>query len=97
MLAPTAYQHISKLQSTIAGEHYSSVMVPARHESKGNSTHEQQLVRYAKGCVQPAYEYFKVKFDLASGELKDTILAFRAGCYFVPSKLNKLKPTATDI
>ena len=93
LLAPTAYQHISKLQSTIACEHYPNVMALAKHESNGNSTHKQQLVRYAKGCVQP--EYFKAKFDLASGELKD-VLAFRAARYFVPSKLNELKPTATD-
>ena len=52
-------------------------------------------MRYAKGCVQPAYEYFKAKFDYTSGELKDT--AFRAARYFVPSKLNELKSTTTDI
>lgn len=72
-LAPTAYQNISKLQSTIACEHY--VMALAKHESNGNSNHKQQLVRYAKGCVQPANEYFKAKFDLAFGELKDTVLS----------------------
>ena len=71
-LAPTAY-NISKLQSTIACEHY--VMALAKQESNGNSNHKQQLVRYAKGCVQPAYEYFKAKFDLVSGELKDTVLS----------------------
>ena len=35
--------------------------------------------------------------DSSSGELKDIVLAFKAARYFVPSKLNELKPTATDI
>ena len=96
-LALTAYQHISKLYSTIACEHYPNVVALAKRESNGNSTHEQQLIQYAKGCVQPAYKYFRAKLDSSSGELKDIVLAFKAARYFVPSKLNELKPTATDI
>ena len=92
LLALTAYQHISKLQSTIACEHYPNVMALAIHESNGNSIHEQQLVRYAKGVFNQPMSIV-AKFDLASGELKDTVLAFRAARYFVPSKLNELKPT----
>ena len=54
-------------------------------------------MRYATECVQPAYEYFKAKFDDASGELKDTVLAFRAARYFVPAMVNELQPTTSDI
>ena len=96
-LAVSAYQQISKLYSTIECEHYPNVMALAKHESNGNSLHEQQLVRYAKECVKTAYEYFNSKFDLASGDLKDTVLAFRAARYLVPSMLNELKPTVNDI
>lgn len=42
-------------------------------------------------------EYFNSKFDLVSGDLKDTVLAFRAARYLVPSKLNELRPTVNDI
>ena len=54
-------------------------------------------MRYATKCVQPAYEYFKAKFDDASGELKDSVLAFRAARYFVPAMVNELQPTTSDI
>ena len=44
-LAVCAYQEISKLYSSIECEHYPNVMALAKHESNGNSSHEQQLVK----------------------------------------------------
>lgn len=49
---------------------------------------------YAKACVQPAYSYFKLKFD---HDLRPALLAFKAARYFSPSKLHELKPTANDL
>ena len=54
----------------------------------------QQLIDYAKSCIQPAYDYFNSRFD---GELKIPVLAFKAARYFDPSKINELKPTLSDI
>ena len=75
-LAVSAYQEISKLYSSIECEHYPNVMALAKHESNGNSLHKQQLIRYVKECVKTACEYFKSKFELASGDLKYTVFVF---------------------
>lgn len=54
LLALTANRHISELQPTILCEHYPNMNILAKQESKGNASHERQLVGYAKSCVKPA-------------------------------------------
>ena len=55
-----------------------------------------KLEAYAKSCIhQPAYHYLETKFDDEFNLF--TTLAFKAAHYFLPSKLNNIKPTATEI
>lgn len=49
----------------------------------------QQLMAYAKQCVQPAYEYFEDKF---TGGLGDVLSAFKAARLFCPSRVPELQP-----
>ena len=49
---------------------------------------------YAKACVQPAYSYFKSKFN---NDLRPTLLTFKTARYFSPSKVHELRPTANDL
>ena len=58
------------------------------------SSHEQQLLAYAKKCVTPAYSYCKAKLD---NDLKPTLDAFKAAGFFSSCKVAELKPTAADI
>ena len=60
-----------------------NVSAIAKNESNGNAAREQQLLRYTKNCVKPAYEYFQQKFDDTTDELKDPVLVFKAACYFL--------------
>ena len=55
---------------------------------------EQQLIAYAKACVQPAFIYFNGKFDQ---DLKPTLLAFKAARFFSPSKVCEMKSSASDL
>jgi len=47
------------LYSVISTEHNLNVNAMAKQLATGNAAREQQLVRYAKACVQPAYQYFQ--------------------------------------
>ena len=78
-LALVAYEQISMLYSGISTEHYPNVYALAKSLSGGDNTREQQLVSYAKACVQPTYSYFKSKFD---NDLRPTLLALKAARYF---------------
>ena len=82
LLALKAYREISTLHSVTAIQNYPNVLAIAKSESAGNASNEQLLIRYAKNSVTPAYEYFTKKFDFNNGELKDTILAFKAAWFF---------------
>jgi hypothetical protein len=44
--------------------------------------------------MPPAYSYFKQKFDT---DLKNAVEAFKAARYFLPSKIDELRPTISDI
>ena len=47
--------------------------------------------------MNPAFEYFKSKFDPSRGELRETLLAFKASRYFAPNQLNELRPSPTEV
>ena len=71
-----------------------NVKATAKAEAGGNSLHEQQLPNYAEGCVAPAYDYFKAKFN---HDLKPTLMAFKSARFFSPSKINTIRPSPSDI
>ena len=96
-LVLTAYREISTLHSVVANQHYPNVMAIAKKESAGNSSNEQLLIRYAKNCVTPAYEYFTEKFDFNNGEFKVILSAFKAARYFSPSQMDEIRPTPADM
>ena len=89
-----AYEQISALFLHISTAYYPNVNALARELSQGVLSREQQLLAYARECVTPAYTYFKEKFE---NDLKPVLDAFKAARFFNPSKVNELKPTATDI
>ena len=64
--------------------------------SGGVASRETQLVRYAKACVKPGYDYFKKKFGVG-GDLEVAVSAFKLARYFDPVKISEIKPTANDI
>ncbi len=93
-IALVAYQQISLLYSHVSLEHFPNVNAVARSLANGNSTHERQLIDYAKAACVPAYANFKEKFD---NDLRPIVLAFKSARYLSPSKVNELKPTANDM
>ena len=81
--AVITYELVRMLYSGISTDHYPKVNAVAKQLSTGDATRDQ-LVGYAKACLQPAYQYFQSKFD---NDLKPFLLAFKAACYFSPSDI----------
>ena len=94
VLAFHAYECLSLLFSSVSNPHYPNVVSVAKDLANGSSSHEQQLVAYAKSCVQPTYAYFHRKFE---HDLKTVLDAFKAARYFFPSQINEIKPIIDDI
>ena len=80
-LSLIAYEQLSMLYASISTQHYPNVVAVAREIACGNASHEQQLSAYARACVQPAYDYFRSKFD---NDLKPALNSFKAARYFHP-------------
>ena len=76
-----AYEEISKLQAVIHSAYYPNVNAVAKKLS-GNATQQQQLIDYAKSCVQPGYQYFERNFGT---DPKVVVSAFKCARYFDPS------------
>ena len=93
-LSLEAYQQLSILFASVSTQHYPNVAAVAKAEANRNASHEQQLLDYSKACVQPAYDYFYLKFN---NDLKPFLDAFKAARLFSPYKFHELKPSATDI
>ena len=60
--------------SSVCHMHHPNVMACARNLANGNATAEQQLITYAKSCVEAGYQFFKSKCD---GELKPVVSFFK--------------------
>ena len=93
-LSVVAYEQLSILYASVSTQHYPNVVAVAKAIAGGNPTRERQLVTYGKACVEPAYNYFRSKFD---NDLKPVLVAFKAARYFSPSKFYELQPTVADI
>ena len=93
-LSLTCYEQISELKHAISLAHYPNTVAMATKLSNGNTALFTQLTDYAKGCVQPAYQYFDLKFGT---DLKDTLQAFKCARLFDPSKVTELQPSASDV
>ena len=55
--------------------------------ANGDNSREQLLTMYSKACIQPAYEYFRTKFDV---DLASTMKSFKAARFFSPKKVGEL-------
>ena len=55
---------------------------------------QQQLVTYAKSCVQPGLDYFQHQLQTS---LKVPLAAFKAARFFYPCKIANLKPSASEV
>ena len=93
-LALEAYEHIRALSIAISTDHYPNVTAVAKQLSEGDSSHEQQLLRYVKACTEAAYAYFKTTFE---GDLKSAVEAFKAARYFSPFRVSQSCPVTADI
>ena len=90
-LALMAYECVRSLYANITTPNVSAV---AKHPANGDRAHEQQLTDYAKVGVEPAYAYFRSKFD---NDLKAAMEAFKAARYFSQLNMAELQPTAADL
>jgi len=62
-LALIPYEHLNTRFHVIRMEHYPNMNAVANDLSREDSVCKQQLVGYAKTRVEPAYSYFKTKFN----------------------------------
>ena len=89
-LALTTYEELRKIYNFISLPHYPNLMACARNLASGDATVEQQLIIYAKSCVEPGFQYFKEKFD---GELRPVVSFFKGARLLSPEKM---KDTLVD-
>ena len=55
---------------------------------------QQQLVQYAASCVQPGLNYFS---ECKVGSFKNTLACFKAAHFFLPDKVQEMRPSNSDI
>ena len=94
VLSLVTYERISALYNHVTVGHHPNVDAVAKQLANGNSINEQMLLKYADNCVQPAYDYLKMKFD---NDLRCTVELFKVARYFFPAKVSELKPTSSDL
>ena len=86
------YDILSSLSFGIQTEHYPNLVAVAN--KLGDRTRTQQLIQYAKSCVQPGLEYLSRMFE---EDLAGSVAAFKSARYFVPQKIVELKPDSNAI
>ena len=93
-LALTCYEAISALNAAARQAYYPNLQAVAHTVSFGDSDAEQELIVYAKSCVQPGIAYY---FQQLSSSTKEPLKAFKAARPFSPYKLQEVKPSTGAI
>lgn len=87
---------MSDLFAGIYVQHYPNLLVVAQKISGGIPVRKQQWVDYRKACVAPGLQYFKDKFS-DSGELGESVVAFKAARLLWPQKMFEMQPTSHNV
>lgn len=95
-LAFNCYEILSTLAAEIHVQHYPNLHAVAQKLSGGSSSLEQQLVDYGKACIAPGLQYFHSKFSI-TGELGESVAAFKAARLIWPQKMAEMQPNSQDI
>ena len=93
-LALSTYEELRKIYNFISLPHYPNLIACARNLAGGNATVDQQLITYAKSCVEPGFQYFQTKFD---GELSPVVSFFKEARLFSPAKMKDTLVDASTI
>ena len=93
-LAFTCYEMIQTVVASIQVANTPNVNAVAKSLAPTAPAVEQQLVAYAKSCVQPGLNYFQHHLQTS---LKVPLAAFKAARLFCPGKVSCLKPLASEI
>lgn len=93
-LALKCYEILNTLTAAVRVQHYPNLQAVAQKLSGGNAIVQQQMVDYGKACVAPGLQYFHDKF---SGELSESVAAFKAARLVSPQKMVEIQPSAQDI
>ena len=93
-LAFSCYETLSAIEAFIQTLHLPNTQAIIRRLSAGNPTSAQQLLQYAKECVEPGLTYFHQKF---TEELSASVGAFKSARLFLPHKICEMKPDASVV
>ena len=93
-LAFKCFEVVSALTITVDLAHFPNLSAICLQLSQSNSTAMQQLIDYGKSCVQPAIQYYKQRLD---DSMKVPLQAFKAARIFVPSKVQEMQITVSDV
>ena len=92
-VAFTCYEIVQTVVASIQVANTPNVNAVARSLAPAPAV-QQQLVTYAKSCVQPGLDYFQQQLQTS---LKVILAAFKAARFFIPSKITDLKPSAAEV
>ena len=93
-LALKCFEIVDAVSAGIRVAHAPNVEAIARVVSQGAPSVKQQLIDYAKTCVQPGFDYFHHQLG---SSLKGPLQAFKAARLFSPHKVHTMQPDITVV
>ena len=93
-LALKCHEVVSTLTAGIHVQHYPNLHAVAQKLTGSNLPLKQQWIDYGKVCVATGLQYFLDKF---SGELSESLAAFKAARLVCPQKMVEMQSNSQDI
>ena len=90
----SSFEILSTLNASIHAAHLPNTQAVIHTIARSNSAAAQQLMVYAKKCVEPGLKYYQDRF---AGELSCVVAAFKAARLFLPQKVDEMKPDASMV
>ena len=93
-LTLTCYEAISTLNVAARQAYYPNLEAVACTLASDDDDMKEELIQYAKSCVQPGVTYY---FNQLTTSMKEPLDAFKAARLFCPVKVQQMKPTISVV
>ena len=90
----SSFETLSALNASIHATHVPNSQTVISTIARSNSAAAQQLMVYAKKCVEPDLKYYQDRF---TGKLSCVVAAFKAARLFLPQKVDEMKPDGSMV
>lgn len=96
-LVLTVYDRLQEIIASTTDIHFPNIMAVAKSIAPNNQARQQELITAAEQCVQPALNYFRLRFSHQDGDLRYLVEIYKGARLGNPSFVRDTNPAMASV